>query len=389
MRILVWQWGRRGAGPRVAAELAASLRGLSGQAVFLSLSKRAEILAARDSPACALPVPTYDGVFGLFCRLLLSPLTIRPLMRRIRALAPDIAICAMPGPLDLVMASALRRLGVRIVVTVHDADLHPGDGFPLQMLLQRRLIRRADALIALTEHVGARLREQGLTRGKVLLDACLPPFIFGAKPPPPFGHGGPVRLLCFGRLLPYKGLDLLEAALRDMDDLGDAPGYEVRVVGQGPGSATLRALAALPRVQVENRWVPEDEVGALIAWADAVVLPYREASQSGVAAIAIAAGRLVLATRVGGLAEQFGRERLAMLCEPDAPSIRAALRKLLEAPPPPPRAGDPAEAWHRLAAHLVRQLSAAFYGHDAAIGPAVPDAPDAQGEALARRHAKA
>ena len=355
MRILVWQWGRRGAGPRVATELAAGLSMLPGQQVFLSLSTMAEILASGDAPFCALPVRTYDGLIGYLCRLLLSPLTVGSLVRRIRKLAPDVAICAMPGPLDLVMVWALRRLGIRIVVTVHDADLHPGDGFPMQMVLQRRLIRHADMLIALTGHVAARLRQQQASRGKTLLTASLPPFVFGARPAPPLAHGGPMRLLCFGRLLPYKGLDLLEAALRG---IGDVPHFELRIVGQGPQSETLKALGALPRVRVENRWVPEDEVGALIAWADAVVLPYREASQSGVAAIAIAADRWVLATRVGGLAEQFRNEQLAVLCDPEPLSIRAGLTRLLAAPPPA-RVGraDPRDRWREMAEQLVRQIS--------------------------------
>ena len=373
MRILVWQWGRRGAGPRVATELAASLGRLPGQQVFLSLSTRAEILGSRDGLPCALPVATYGGMVGYVCRLLLAPFTVGSLMRRIRRLAPDIAICAMPGPLDLVMAWALRRLRVKIVVTVHDADLHPGDGFPMQMVLQRRLIRRADALIALTGHVAARLRQQQAARGKTLLTASLPPFVFGPRPAPPLSHEGAMRLLCFGRLLPYKGLDLLEAAL---GGIGEVPPYEVRIVGQGPDSETLRALAALPGVRVENRWVPEDEVGALIAWADAVLLPYREASQSGVAAIAIAAGRWVVATRVGGLAEQFRDEPLALLCEPRPESIRAALTHLLEAPPALPDArADPRDRWREMAEQLVRQISETLFERDAATCDALEDAP--------------
>ncbi len=356
----MWQWGRRGAGPRVATELAAGLREVPGQVVFLSLSTRAEILTAQDGPDCALPVTTYNGVPGYLCRVLLAPLTLPSLTRRIRTLAPDVAICAMPGPLDLMMAWALRRLRVKMVVTVHDADRHPGDGFPLQMALQRRLIRRADALIALTRHVAAGLRQQQAARGKMLLAASLPPFMFGARPLPPLSHGGAMRLLCFGRLLPYKGLDLLETALRG---IGDTPAFELRIVGQGPQSSTLARLSALPRVRVENRWVPEDEVGALIAWADAVVLPYREASQSGVAAAAIAAGRWVLATRVGGLAEQFRGERLALLCNPDPDSIRTGLSRLLASPPAASEreGADPRARWREMAGQLVRQISEAFF----------------------------
>lgn len=372
MRILVWQWGRRGAGPRVAAELAASLGRLPGQQVFLSLSTRAEILASRDGPACALPVETYDGIAGYVGRLLLSPVAVWTLTRRIRKLAPDVAICAMPGPLDLVMVWALRHLGVKIVVAVHDADLHPGDGFPMQMVLQRRLIRRADVLLALTGHVAGRLRQQPSARGKILLTASLPPFVLGTQPALPMSHGGPMRLLCFGRLLPYKGLDLLELALRE---LGDVPPYEMRVVGHGPESRTLRALDALPAVRVENRWVPEDEVGPLIGWADAVVLPYREASQSGVAAVALAADRWVLATRVGGLAEQFRNERLAVLCEPDPASIREGLTRLLTQPPALPDVrADPRARWQEMAERLARQISVALFEQDRAECPVSEDA---------------
>lgn len=364
MRILVWQWGRRGAGPRVATEMAAGLGSLPGQQTFLSLSTQAEILQARDGPVCALPVRTYDGMAGYLGRVMLAPWTVRSLTRRIRRLAPDIAICAMPGPLDLVMVWALRRLGIKILVTVHDADLHPGDGFPMQMVLQRQLIRHADALLALTHHVAGRLAQQHAAKGKPILTSSLPPFVFGRRPAEPLSHGGPMRLLCFGRLLPYKGLDLLEAALQG---IGDVPPYVLRVVGQGPHSETLTALAALPHVQVENRWVPENEIGALIAWADAVVLPYREASQSGVAAIAIAADRWVVATRVGGLAEQFRNEPMALLCDPDPASIRAGLIQLLRAPPALPETHvDARDRWREMAGQLLRQISEAMFHHEPA-----------------------
>ena len=178
----------------------------------------------------------------------------------------------MPGPLDLLLLVALRRLHVPAVVVVHDADAHPGDVMPLLMILQRRLTRRADAVVALSEHVAARLLEQQLVDPARLLVVSHPPFMFGPMPPPPRAHGGALRLLCFGRLLPYKGLDLLASALRL---LGNRRGWEVRVVGSGPESAELAALRALPGVTVENRWVPEDEVGALIGWADVLVLPYQ------------------------------------------------------------------------------------------------------------------
>ena len=330
MRLLVWQWGRFGAGPRVAADFAALFNSLPGTDAALSLAARAEILASPTRPRCELPVPTYQSVAGYAARVLNTPLFVPWLARRIAALQPAVALCAMPGPLDLAMDAALRRIGVPYAVVVHDADLHPGDGYPLQMTLQRRLLRRADAIVVLSDHVRTRLDALGLTAGKPILKTSLPPHTLDSAPPPPRAHGGKLRLLCFGRLLPYKGLDLLADALAL---LLPRPDIEIRVVGAGPESRVLTALRGLPGVSVENRWVPEDEVGTLIAWSDAVVLTHREASQSGVAAAALAAGRWIVATRVGGLAEQLAGQGAALLCDVSAPAVAASLVRLLDDPP--------------------------------------------------------
>ncbi len=351
MRILVWQWGRRGAGPLFAAGLAEALDALDGVAAMLSLSTGAEILGGPAPPRCAFSVPTYGGLAGLALRTAQAPLMVRSLTRRVRALAPDVAICAMPAVLDLAMMAALKRACVPAVVIVHDAESHPGDGLPFQMALQRRQIARADALVALTAHVAERLREQGARAP--LLRAVLPPLVFGPPPPPPGSHGGGLRLLCFGRLLPYKGLDLLAGALRLVP--GAPP--EVRVVGAGPEGPELAALRAVPGVLVENRWVPEAELAALLAWADALVLPYREASQSGVAAAAIAAGRWVIATKVGGLVEQLAGERLARLAAPNAEAIAAAIARMRDDPPQAGPPADPRSAWRDMAKALLAKIA--------------------------------
>jgi len=350
LRVLIWQWGRRGAGPRLAVALAEGLRTVPGIAVALSLSRQAEILTGDSPPHCDLPVDTYNGLRGFAVRFLSAPFAMRGLTGQLARLAPDIAICAMPGPLDFMMATAVHRAGGRSIVMVHDADAHPGDGFPGQMWLQRRLCRRADAVAYLSAHVGDRLREQGIV-GAPLIAIHHPPLHFGV--PPATAHDGPLRLLHFGRLLPYKGLDLLGEALAL---LGPRPDLIVRVVGSGPECPELDALRRLPGVAVENRWVPETEIADLLTWSDALILPYREASQSGVAAAALAAGRRVIATRVGGLAEQLAHSDRATLCDPTASGIAEAIKTVLAAPPPPPAAVvDSVGAWRDMGINLLRQ----------------------------------
>jgi glycosyltransferase involved in cell wall biosynthesis len=327
VNVLVWQWGRRGAGPRIAMELAEAMNRLPGVTGQLSLSNRAEILAGPSPPVCVLPMGTYGGLSGFAWRMAQTPFLVVFLVRRLRDLRPDLAVCAMPGPLDLIFLAALRIRRVPVAVVVHDADTHPGDLHPFMVRLQRVIVRRADMLVTLSAHVADRLREQGLVRRDVGLAVMPhPPLHFGPPPPLPFAHGGPARLLFFGRLLSYKGLDLLADALRLMGPRAD---LEIRVVGSGPESEVLAALRDLSGVNVENRWVPEHEIGAIIAWSDALVLPYREASQSGAAAAAIAARRFVVATRVGGLIEQVQDYALAELCDPEPRDLVSALGRLL------------------------------------------------------------
>lgn len=354
-RVLVWQWGRRGGAPRFAAALAGALRALPGTEVTLSLSRRAELLRCARAPECELPMETYGGAIGFAGRALSAPFALPALVRRLRPLRLDVAICGLPGPLDLLMAAALRRLGVPFVVLVHDARAHDGDGLPLQLTLQRALCRRAAGLVALTGHVARQVRADRLAgrSDRPFLISKHPPMAFDPLPPPAFQHGGTVRLLSFGRLLKYKGLALLADTLRL---LGPAPHAEFRLVGGGPETPALAALRALPGVSVENRWVPEEEIGTLLGWADALVLSYTEATQSGVAAAALGAGRRVVATRVGGLAEQLHDTSLATLCRPDPLELAATLRRLIAAPCPPNAPVDVAAAWREMAGGLMHWI---------------------------------
>jgi glycosyltransferase involved in cell wall biosynthesis len=353
LRVVVWQWGRYGAGPRLAALLVKGLEALGGIEAILSLSSAAEILQNPDGPRCELPVKTYTGLVGLAWRFMQAPITVMQLSRRLRRLDPRIAVCAMPGPLDLLMVMALRRVGIPVAVIVHDAEAHPGDGFPLLLALQRALLRRTDLVIVLSNHVASSLTLNGSLPPQVpVLVTALPPLAFGPVTPPD-AHAGPRRLLCFGRLRTYKGLDLLAEALRL---LGPRQDLEVRVVGQGPESTALADLRALPGVTVENRWVPEGEISSILNWADIVVLPYREASQSGIAPTALAARRHVIATRVGGLPEQLKDEPFATLCEPDAKSLAAALLCSLNKPNDIVAPADARDSWRGFAAKVMEGL---------------------------------
>ena len=354
MKVLVWQWGRYGAGPLYALELTRAFSTHDDVQALLSLSRGAELFQNGEVTECALPVRTYASLAGFAGRVAATPISIPWLARELRRMKIDIAVCAMPAAMDFAMAAALKLARIPYAIVVHEADPHPGDRFPSQIMLQRWLARGAVATFALSSFVAERLREQDEGGKRLLLRTALPPFYQNTTSAAPGHQGGVLRLLSFGRLLSYKGLDLLTESLVL---LGGRQDLVVRVVGLGPESPELDRLRALPGVTVENGWVPERDVGSVLGWADAVILPYREASQSGVAAAAIAANRWVISTRVGGLPEQLANYPLAIMCDPVATDLARGIRTLLDRGDlPAPVVDEQPSTWTTVAADMLDDL---------------------------------
>jgi len=131
---------------------------------------------------------------------------------------------------------------------------------------------------------------------------------------------GPV-ILAFGLIRPYKGTDvLLEAFARMRRDA------ELWVVGRPMvPMEPLRALAdAAPgRVRFVDRYVPDTQVPALMRRADVVTLPYRNIEQSGVLYTALAFGRPLVLSAIGGFPEvaELGAARTVPPADPEALAV--------------------------------------------------------------------
>jgi glycosyltransferase involved in cell wall biosynthesis len=140
-----------------------------------------------------------------------------------------------------------------------------------------------------------------------------------------------VRLLFLGRMIDYKGADILADALQRIADRDD---WRLTVAGHGPAlTPELTARFKLPQVEsVRPGWLSEAEINALLDSHDVMLAPYRDASQSGVVAEAMAAGLPCVVTPVGGLAEQVGGAGGWVVVAPTADAFAAGLRNVLDDP---------------------------------------------------------
>jgi glycosyltransferase involved in cell wall biosynthesis len=227
-------------------------------------------------------------------------------------------------PAGLDRRAAGRRPPLRVVIC---HNVRPHEAVPLGTATTRAVLRRADLLVVHAAAERTELDALGLRHPRVL-DAFHPRFAAGELSivPTPDDvqrerrrQGNPdISLLTFGAIRPYKGVDVaLEAIAKVPARL------RVRLTVAGvfwDGGAELRArvraLGLEDRVELRDEFVSNEDAALLFMAADAALLPYRSATQSGVVALSFAYGTPVIATSVGGLPEAIEHGVDGILCPP-------------------------------------------------------------------------
>jgi alpha-maltose-1-phosphate synthase len=184
--------------------------------------------------------------------------------------------------------------GYRTVFTVHDPVEHLGArAFTRRdAWVANQWLRRAERIVV---HADTLADELAATVGRARI-AVIPHGTWPLDEP----HSVPATptVLFFGRLERYKGIDVLGTAMHSV--WRERPDVRLVVAGEGPA---VESVPQDPRVTLIARYIRESEVPPLLSEASLVALPYTQASQSGVGALAIAAGVPVVVTDVGGLPE--------------------------------------------------------------------------------------
>ena len=233
----------------------------------------------------------------------------------------------------------LLRRRLPVVLTLHDSNPYLGGESWLMRQGHPSLLRIFNAVIVHTQQAQFRVAAMGVDPNLIYR---IPHGLLGAGGSPatfPAARSDRDRLvlLQFGKIKPYKGVDLLLQALtlvpRDVRERLD-----VRIVGK-PYMDTagleqfIRANGLAGCVSLRFEFVTEAEEERLFAEADAIVLPYRDIDASGVAMSAIARGVPVLATAIGGFRELFEREGGARLVPPaDAAVLSEAIVDWINVP---------------------------------------------------------
>src|SRR6266545_1126685 len=259
-----------------------------------------------------------------------------------RRFRPDVVYAHFLVPSGLIASIAG---GAPLVVTAHGRDVRNVGWLPGIRAATRFVARRAAAIIAVSDYLRRELEAKvPEARGKIeVVDSGVDLERFTVQPAP----GGPPRYVCIGSLIQRKNVLRLSSAF---ERLGDGT---LTFVGDGP----LRGqLEGRPGIELTGA-LPYDRVPAQIAAAHVVCQPSLIEPFGQAVLEAMACGRSVVATRIGGPPEFVPPDAGVLVDPADEDALLEALRSAAALPCPNPAARAAAEAHDvRRQAEQVEQI---------------------------------
>ena len=250
------------------------------------------------------------------------------IQRRIKEFDPDV-IHLQYGHMWFNLALPLLRR-YPLALTIHDPRYHVGD--KSSQTTPQTIIdwgyRRADQIIVHSKQVKSVVVNELSIADQII--HVIPHIALGDAVENDQDQGEDHLILFFGRIWEYKGLEYLIRA--EPLITAQVPNARIVIAGQGEDFDRYRRMMVNPeKFIVHNEYVSDDKRAHLFRQASMVVLPYIEASQSGVIPVAYTFAKPVIATTVGGLPEMVDDGQTGYLVPPrDERALANAVVRLLQ-----------------------------------------------------------
>ena len=316
--------GRTGAGPEYAYEMTRGFLENSCNVYAIIPDNINNLEKWKQLPLSGLIiVRTYNS--GWTCIKNFFPFIFRTLPR-IRTFFKDknIDLCYVPmiQPWTLFVNHVFKKTSR--FVTIHDPKPHKGSNtfFDIMCWLTAR---QADKLIILSKT----FIKLTSSRYKFNVDDILviPHGAFSnyKGSPQSVEKSQMFNFLFFGRITEYKGLDILAPAYDRL--FSERKDITLTIAGSGDFSPYRDMFNVNHNIRIFNHYIPDEAIVSFFKKDKTItIVPYIEATQSGVIPIAMKESSLIIATNVGGLAEQTLEGKLAVMCNPEVDSLYQAMK---------------------------------------------------------------
>ena len=254
-----------------------------------------------------------------------SPVSIIKTAKRINSLQPDLVIVQWWHPYFAPCYRILAaKLKAGLMFICH--NVFPHERFVMDRFLTRLTLKQGDYFILHSEKEVAELK------------SIIKEPVYGVNMHPTYDafdlsgteaeKNGGRKLLFFGFVRPYKGLKYLLEAMAETDE-----DIRLMVVGDFGNDREsydkqIEELKIGNRIEIHDEYVPDKQVEFYFKSCDAVVLPYIDATQSGIAQIAFGFKKPIIATDVGGLPEVVTDGSTGIICKSaDSRALAEAIKR--------------------------------------------------------------
>jgi alpha-maltose-1-phosphate synthase len=318
LKICIIELIRNGGMVHYASQLANALSDQENSMVQVILSAQTDISLFNNKIIIKM-VPTIDR----------HPYRLDIILQHILEFKPDIVHITIRHPLILPLLPFLTLMKVPVFLTVHDVIPHSGEGKCIAEISTRISLHFSRIAFVHGEKLKADLVKRGFSEKKV---SVIPhgdySFFTRLLTENPLSTERST-VLFFGRILDYKGVDYLIQA--EPEIAKDIPDLKIIIAGEGDFSKYEKMIVKKDRYEIINRFISDKEVAVLFTRASVIVLPYVEASQTGVVPIAFAFSKPVVATNVGSIPEVVEDGITGIIVPPrDVLALSKAIINLIE-----------------------------------------------------------
>jgi glycosyltransferase involved in cell wall biosynthesis len=273
-----------------------------------------------------------------------NPLNWIKVGNRIKKETPDLIVVRywLPfmGPaLGTILRRAKKNKHTRIVCIAD--NVIPHEHRPADKSFTKYFLKSCDAFITMSEKVMNDLRKFEKDKPVKLVQHPLydnfGPIISKQEAREKLKIGSEEKvILFFGFIRKYKGLDILLDAMSVLRNLTpQASNIKLLIAGEfyedeKPYLEQIHKLGIADNVILRTTFIPDSEVKYYLCASDAVVQPYRNATQSGVTPLAYHFEKPMIVTNVGGLPSLVPHERSGLVAEPNPGSIANAIQRFYQ-----------------------------------------------------------
>lgn len=335
MNCLINYLGRKDAGPVFALKMAQGLLD-NGHDVYAVLSSQIANKDEWDNEKRIkkiIYVDTYRNKNDVITKTMKFYLSGKnQIKKEFKDITFDIVIKTMFHMWSEMVSSSVNAK--RIVTVCHDVNMHSGEKKLKRILYKKHVKSSTDMIILSKRFLDDANKNYGIPKNRIhhmpLIEAGDYKKKMGDYTIP--YKSDKTNFMFFGRIADYKGLHILAKAYDKL--YNENPNITLTVAGSGNFDKYREEYSKLKNTRVDNRYIKDEEVGAYFNGPNVVsVIPYIDATQSGIITTAMDFGNVIVASNTGGIIEQLDDGKIGILCKPaDVDSLYEAMKKTIDNP---------------------------------------------------------